>query len=131
VKLKRRRWWLALAIVAVLFLGGLFLVTRESFQSKASRLRLGLTKVEVIAVMGEPDHLMRLGNVEIALFTPLPFDLHALFTKPAQTLAGQPLVMATEFPAYVEFRGDVATRVRVEGREIEAVDETPPESVTP
>jgi hypothetical protein len=124
---KRRRRWLALVFAALLLMGGLFLVTREAFHSRAARLRPGLTKTEVIAVMGEPDRLMRLGDVEIALFTPLPFDLHALFTKPAQTLAGQPLVVATEFPAYVEFRGDIATRVRVEGRDIKAVDGTRPQ----
>jgi hypothetical protein len=124
-KPKRRRRWPALVIVTLLFLGALFLATRESFNSKAARLRPGLTKREVIDVMGEPDRLMKLGNMEIALFTPFPFDLHALFTKPAQTLAGQPLVMATEFPAYVEFHGDIATRVRVHGHEVEEVHPAP------
>ena len=80
-----------------------------------------MTRQEVFAVMGKPDRLVKLDDMEIALFTPLPFDLHALFTKPGQTLAGNSSILAEDFPAYVEFYGDRADRVRVDGREIDAV----------
>ena len=117
-KPKCRRRWPIFVISTLFILGALFVATRESFHSRAARLRPGLTRREVLAVMGEPDHLMKLGNMDIALFTPLPFALHALLTKPGPTLAGQPFVTATEFPAYVEFQGDIATRVCVDGHEV-------------
>jgi len=116
---RRRRRWAIVVVALFVLLGGLIFATRESFNSRAARLRPGMTKQEVFAVMGEPDRLMKLGNMHIALFTPFPFSLHALFTQPGQTLAGNSNVMATAFPAYVEFKGDVAIRVRVGGREIE------------
>jgi hypothetical protein len=105
----------------ILILGGLYFATGESFHAKAARLRPGMTKAEAFALMGEPDRLMKLGDVELALYTPVPFSLHALFTQPGQTLAGNANVMATEFPAYIEFRGEIATRVRVGGKEVEDV----------
>ena len=79
-----------------------------------------MTKQEVFAAMGEPDRLMKLHPKEIALFTPYPFSLHALITRPVQTLGGNSLVPGTDFPVYIEFEADIATRVRVEGRDIEA-----------
>jgi hypothetical protein len=118
-KPKRGCRWAIIVFVAFLTLGGLFFFS-QSFSSRAAKLRPGMTKQEVFAVMGQPDRLMKLGKTHIALFTPLPFDLHALFTKPGQALAGNSSIMATEFPAYVEFEDDIATRVRVDGHEVEA-----------
>lgn len=118
---KRGRRWAFIAIAIFFILGALVFFSRQSFSFRAAKLRPGMTKAEVFAVMGRPDSLIKLGDMEIALFTPLPFALHAVFTKPGQTLAGNSNVMATDFPAYVEFHGDIADRVRVEGREVEAV----------
>ena len=119
-KPKRLRRWEIAAIVAVFTLGAVFVASRQSFSSRAAKLRVGMTRQEVFAVMGHPDHLMKLGNMDIALFTPLPFNLHALIMFPGQTLRGNSGVPATEFPAYVEFKGDIADRIFVEGREINA-----------
>jgi hypothetical protein len=119
---KPNRWRRRAMIIFVAFLGlgGLFFVRHQSFSSKAATLRPGMTRQEVFAVMGQPDRLLKLGKKDLALFTPVPFVLHALIMTPGQVLKGNSGVSATSFPAYVEFEGDVAIRVLVEGREIHA-----------
>jgi hypothetical protein len=117
-KPKTLRRWAIGAVVAVFALGALFLASRQSFNSRAAKLRPGMSRAEVFTVMGQPDCLIRLHDTEIALYTPLPFELHALFTNPAQTLAGNPNVLATDFPVYIEFHGDRANRVRVQAHDV-------------
>ena len=119
-KPNRLRRWAITAIVTIFVLGALFLASRQSFSSKAGQLRVGMTRQEVFAVIGEPDHLMKLGNMDIALFTPLPFNMHALIMAPGQVLRGNSGIPTTEFPASVEFKGDIADRIFVNGREIDA-----------
>jgi hypothetical protein len=111
-----------IAFVALLVLSGLFFANHQSFSSRAARLRPGMTRLEVFAVMGEPDRLVAVGNKESALFTPLPYDLHEFIVARPRTITGPWIVESTEFPVYVEFHGDTATRVRVDGHEVEASD---------
>jgi hypothetical protein len=121
-KPKRWRRWVILAIVAFLAVSGLFFANHQSFSSRAAKLRPGMTRQEVIAVMGEPDRLSSVGDKEYALFTPLPYDLQELISARPRKPGGPMIVWATEFPAYVEFEGDTAARVRVDGHEVEAFD---------
>ena len=116
------RRWRRLVITGLCCFAGVliiysgFLVLQwASFTSRAAQLRSGMTRQEVLDLMGEPQRSIRLSDVEIALYTRVPFELHALFSRPGKTLSGDPQVKAMEFPACVEFENGIATRVYVEG----------------
>ena len=116
-----RRWlrWGMVLTAVLLVTGGVFIASRQSFRSRAAHLRVGMTRQEVFAIIGQPDCRLGLGKKDLMLFTPLPFNLHALIMAPGQTLKGNSGIPATEFPAYVEFEGDIADRVFVDGLEVD------------